>query len=34
MLDSNLKAQLKTYLQSLKTPVELTISLDGSDKSH
>ena len=33
MLDSNLKAQLKTYLQNLKTPVELVISLDGSDKS-
>ncbi len=34
MLDSNLKAQLKTYLQNLKTPVELVISLDGSDKSN
>lgn len=33
MLDTTLKAQLKTYLQNLKTPVELVVSLDDSKPS-
>ena len=33
MLDTTMKTQLKTYLQNLKTPVELVLSLDDSDKS-
>ncbi|OED44716.1 alkyl hydroperoxide reductase subunit F [Endozoicomonas sp. (ex Bugula neritina AB1)] len=33
MLDAPLKAQLTTYLQNLKTPVELVISLNDSNKS-
>nr|MDT0251992.1 alkyl hydroperoxide reductase subunit F [Endozoicomonas sp.] len=33
MLDTAMKAQLKTYLQNLKTPVELVLSLDDSNKS-
>ncbi len=33
MLDTNLKNQLKTYLQNLKSPVELVVALDGSDKA-
>jgi alkyl hydroperoxide reductase subunit F len=33
MLDTNLKQQLKTYLQNLKTQVELVVSLDDSAKA-
>lgn len=33
MLDVNLKTQLKTYLQNLKTPVELALYLDESEAS-
>jgi alkyl hydroperoxide reductase subunit F len=33
MLDANLKTQLKTYLGRLILPIELTASLDESDKS-
>jgi alkyl hydroperoxide reductase subunit F len=33
MLDTNLKNQLKTYLQNLKSPVELVVALDGSAKA-
>ena len=33
MLDAKIKAQLKTYLQNLKQPIELLASLDGSAKS-
>ncbi len=33
MLDATLKTQLKTYLQNLKTPVELYVSADGSAKA-
>ncbi|MDR6985207.1 alkyl hydroperoxide reductase subunit F [Rheinheimera pacifica] len=33
MLDTNLKQQLKTYLQNLKTEVELVVSLDDSAKA-
>ncbi|MFC6670529.1 alkyl hydroperoxide reductase subunit F [Marinobacterium aestuariivivens] len=33
MLDSNLKQQLTTYLQNIKTPVELSLSLDDSAKA-
>ena len=33
MLDANLKTQLKTYLGRLILPIELTASLDDSDKS-
>ncbi|PXF32524.1 NADH dehydrogenase [Pokkaliibacter plantistimulans] len=33
MLDANLKQQLRTYLQNLKSPVELVVSLDDSSKS-
>ena len=30
MLDANIKAQLKAYLEKLQTPIELVASLDGS----
>ncbi|MFT5235722.1 MAG: alkyl hydroperoxide reductase subunit F [Shewanella sp.] len=33
MLDTNLMAQLKTYLQNLKRPVELVVSADTSPKA-
>ncbi|QLE84281.1 alkyl hydroperoxide reductase subunit F [Shewanella sp. Scap07] len=33
MLDTNLKTQLKTYLQNLKRPVELVVSADDSPKA-
>ena len=33
MLDTNMKQQLKAYLQNLKSPVELVVSLDDSDNS-
>jgi alkyl hydroperoxide reductase subunit F len=33
MLDSNLKAQLKGYLERISRPVEITASVDDSDKS-
>jgi alkyl hydroperoxide reductase subunit F len=33
MLDANLKTQLKTYLGRLILPIEITASLDDSDKS-
>jgi alkyl hydroperoxide reductase subunit F len=33
MLDTNLKQQLKTYLQNLKSEVELLVSLDDSAKA-
>jgi NADH-dependent peroxiredoxin subunit F len=33
MLDSNLKTQLKAYLERLVTPIELAASLDDGDKS-
>ena len=33
MLDSNIKAQLKTYLERLQSPIELVASLDDSDKA-
>ncbi|KRS21630.1 NADH dehydrogenase [Alishewanella sp. WH16-1] len=33
MLDTNLKQQLQTYLQNLKTEVELVVSLDDSAKA-
>ena len=33
MLDSNLKAQLKGYLGRISGPVEITASVDDSDKS-
>jgi NADH-dependent peroxiredoxin subunit F len=33
MLDDTLKNQLKTYLERLVLPIELSASLDGSDKS-
>ncbi len=33
MLDTNLKNQLKTYLQNLTQPIELVASLDDGDKS-
>ncbi|NMH65959.1 alkyl hydroperoxide reductase subunit F [Shewanella salipaludis] len=33
MLDTNLKNQLQTYLQNLKTPVELLVSADVDNKS-
>ena len=33
MLDTNLKQTLKTYLQNLKTEVELVVSLDDSAKA-
>lgn len=33
MLDTNLKNQLKTYLQNLKRPVELAVSADDSPKA-
>uniref|UniRef100_A0A486XMB1 Alkyl hydroperoxide reductase subunit F n=1 Tax=Rheinheimera sp. BAL341 TaxID=1708203 RepID=A0A486XMB1_9GAMM len=33
MLDTNLKQQLQTYLQNLKTQVELVVSLDDSAKA-
>ncbi|MCL2912566.1 alkyl hydroperoxide reductase subunit F [Shewanella corallii] len=33
MLDANLKNQLQTYLQNLKSPVELIVSADASPKA-
>jgi len=33
MLDANLKSQLKGYLERLTRPIELRVSLDGSDAS-
>ena len=33
MLDTNMKAQLQSYLQNLKTAVELVVFLDDSEKS-
>ena len=33
MLDTNIKAQLKSYLERLQRPIELVASLDGSEKS-
>jgi NADH-dependent peroxiredoxin subunit F len=33
MLDSNLKTQLKDYLQRISQPVEIVASVDGGDKS-
>ncbi|MEB5475925.1 alkyl hydroperoxide reductase subunit F [Acinetobacter pollinis] len=33
MLDQNIKAQLKAYLERLESPVELVASLDESDKA-
>ncbi len=33
MLDTNLKNQLQSYLQNLKSPVELVVALDSSDKA-
>ena len=33
MLDQNLKAQLKAYLERLESPIELVAALDSSDKS-
>ncbi|MCF1429215.1 MAG: alkyl hydroperoxide reductase subunit F [Shewanella sp.] len=33
MLDTNLKNQLQTYLQNLKSPVELIVSADASPKA-
>jgi alkyl hydroperoxide reductase subunit F len=33
MLDANIKAQLKAYLEKLVAPIELVASLDGSAKS-
>lgn len=33
MLDANMKQQLEAYLQNLKTPVEIIVSLDDSKKS-
>ncbi len=33
MLDANVKNQLNTYLQNLKHPVELVVSIDDSPKA-
>ena len=33
MLDANLKKQLDTYLQNIKTPIELSVSVDESSMS-
>ncbi|MDP3124859.1 MAG: alkyl hydroperoxide reductase subunit F, partial [Thiobacillus sp.] len=33
MLDANIKAQLKTYMERLVAPIELVASLDDSAKS-
>ncbi len=33
MLDQNIKAQLKTYLERLESPIELVAALDQSDKA-
>ena len=33
MLDANIAAQLKTYLQNLQRPVEIIASLDDGKKS-
>ena len=33
MLDANLKAQLKAYLERLQRPIELVATLDDSDKA-
>jgi alkyl hydroperoxide reductase subunit F len=34
MLDTNLKSQLKTYLEKVSRPIEIIASLDDSAKSH
>ncbi len=34
MLDTNLKQQLNTYLQNIVTPIELTLTTNGTDKSN
>ena len=33
MLDQNIKAQLKAYLERLESPIELVAALDDSDKA-
>jgi len=33
MLDSNLKTQLKGYLERISQPVEISASVDAGDKS-
>ena len=33
MLDTNIKAQLKAYLEKLQRPIELVASLDDSAKA-
>ena len=33
MLDANLKAQLKTYLERVSQPIEIVASLDDTPKS-
>jgi len=33
MLDSNVQAQLKSYLERISQPVEIVASTDDSDKS-
>ena len=33
MLDATIKSQLQTYLGKVKSPVEITASLDQSEKS-
>lgn len=33
MLDANLKAQVKTYLEKVTRPIEIVASVDGGDKS-
>ena len=33
MLDQNIKAQLKSYLERLESPIELVAALEQSDKA-
>ena len=33
MLDTQMKTQLQSYLQNLRTPIRLIATLDGSEKS-
>ena len=33
MLDANIKAQLKAYLEKLQRPIEIVASLDDSNKA-
>ena len=33
MLDANIKTQLRAYLEKIRHPIELTTSLDGTERA-